>query len=73
MPYLAIQSFAGPDNRMVLEGEEIGDDDPIVKGRESLFAKIDEPLPKGPTSYGPDVEAKPARGRRAQKKAEGSA
>lgn len=52
MPYLATQSFAGPDNRVISLGQEVPDDDPIVKGREALFAKTDQPLPKGPTSAG---------------------
>jgi hypothetical protein len=57
VPYICRESFAGPDNRVVVFGQEVPDDDPIVVGREAMFVKSETSLPKGPASYGPDDEA----------------
>lgn len=73
MPYIARESFAAPDNRLVLKGAELADDDPVVKGREHLFDRTDAPRPTGPRAFGPDepvAAPAPRRGRRAKVEAE---
>ena len=45
----AIEAFHAPD-RFIDAGEEVASTDPVVKGREHLFSKVDEPTPRKATA-----------------------
>lgn len=57
--YRARASFAAPDHRFIHEGDVVGDDDPILEGREDLFELVGArrgPLQRddAPRTFGPE-------------------
>lgn len=55
MPYVAKLSFVAPGPRDVQQGQEVADDDPVVKGREELFVRTSEPqVRERVVAFGPD-------------------